>query len=407
MQLTISRTMLCLHMLLLIILPISAQEEPEPPLPITILAIEGHVEYRRPGFETSQVLLPGSQLWATDIIFPDEASQASLLVLCPEGIVRRFLSTELAYNGYLHCGPTDEPLVPGQAGARRALRQRANDLEAAYPYVIFPRSTLVRDQRVTLIWNPIFDANFYDVTVSDTRQSANEPLRVFPSDTHKNDRAEMDILLTSTGGAYEVEVCAFVGLNTFCASDANSEAAQTTFYYVPAPYFEALEASLRRSLSDNDAAYEFSLAVLLSQPVTAALPVDVPDAYYGEAVQHIESLLNSFPDNELAQSPEIYNFLGELYSTVGLTSNAFMTFQKSLDLAEPDTEVAARAAFGAAELAFAPIDLEYYEAALSLYNQILSDEAFAMFLEDFCEKRSVVCMDPTFEDFVWKNDISD
>lgn len=405
MPLKISQTILYVFLLLLFILPISAQEESEPRLPVTILVIEGHVEYRRPGFTESQVLLPGSQLWPTDIIFPNEASQASLLVLCPEGNVRRFLSMELVGNSYLRCDSSDEPFVPGQAGTRRALSQRTNDQMATYPYVIYPRATLVRDPHITLIWNPVFDASFYDITVSDAQQATIEPLRVFPVDVHKNDRAEMVIRLPSPGEPYDIQVCAFVGLDEYCGDGKNSENAQTAIYYMPAPWFEEVESNLRSSLPDNGAAYELSLAVLLSQPVDAAFEVDGPDAYYGEAIQHLEALLDSYPENELARSPEVYDLLGKLYAIVGLTPNALNAFQQSLDLAEPSTEIAARAAFNAAEASVAPDDLDYYLMAMSRYNELLSDEAFAEFIEDFCETRSGICMDPAFEDFVLQNTI--
>src|SRR5689334_22779764 len=90
---------------MILLLPISVfayaqQTSPAQPV-ITIVSIKGNISYSRTGWTTPQALAVGSQLYSSDLIYPE--ANAELDVVCPDGNSQHFSAEMLFPNDVIQC----------------------------------------------------------------------------------------------------------------------------------------------------------------------------------------------------------------------------------------------------------------------------------------------------------------
>ncbi|MCB9451162.1 MAG: helix-turn-helix domain-containing protein [Anaerolineaceae bacterium] len=362
---------------------------------VVVLETQGTVLFLREGWNTEQPVLPGTQLAPADQILAEEMT---MRVLCPNGTVQKFSSGDLSTTNTLSCSSSasDNTLV-ALIGTQTQPIQRGGAENITIPYLIAPRATLVRTARVTLEWNAVFDATTYSLTVRSATQIVHESGELTADDVTNGETAHYALPIDlEPDVSYTVEIC--VTLQTAEHSCTNGPGVATSinaaFYYHPLPELSTIEQNLSNTLGENSAEALYAQALLLSQPWFMSPTGANPLGYYQEAIARLQTLIADYPDSSLAQSPNTYNLLGELYQRVERPLNAALAFQRAGELSLPGSEDAAIAALG--EAATTPDSrqvITLYDAALDQYASFLDDTTFEAQFQSICNQLAGLCLE--------------
>jgi hypothetical protein len=372
-----------------LLLPTVAQEVP--PAAITVIHLEGSIEYSRAEWVVDQPLQIGAQLYVDDFIYPQNAS---LTVLCPDGQLIEFSSRQLQPNSTINCARLrSTELVVSFDRQLRLDVQRGGRQDPTIPYLISPRATLVRDQNVTLRWQHVDHAVEYTLTVFADSAVVWESGSLSPLDVSIQDHVASIALPVALepSKAYSVEICVLLdNLQSGCTSDPGwNTGSNLAFYYDPLEPLAELEPNIDRALGTDTPEALYARAVLLSQP---SLVAGKPMGAYGEAIDLLEAIKRDYPDSAISRSPEYYVRLANLYHQVQLPVSAAQAFASASALAQPDSEVYARATMGLAATAPDPsIVAHLYFKAAEVYEGLLTESAFATFLHNLCTAIGNLC----------------
>lgn len=370
---------------------VTGQTEPEPA--VTILSVNGEIEFIRVDWRDVQPLLPGTDVRVNDLIFPDEAT---LTVMCPDGRPRQFGADELFNNDVIQCPSETDEYVVGATGLQRINVQRGGRQDASIPYLIAPRSTAVRTPSVDLVWNHVSDASDYELTVRSDASVVWESGTLDAETVVMDNQAQVALPLELIPDVpYTVEICVTLANGqSGCTTDPGwSTGDSLAFFYHPETIISDREQSLMQVTGDDAPTALFARAILLSQPIPALSEDDDPVAYYQEAIDLIEELVNDYPEASLSQSPHLWLKLGELYLRVALPRNAASAFEQAIALAPPQTEVFARANYGQALTGQTDDTVELYNQALTSYAAFLQDDAFQDVFRLLCRNMGEICLD--------------
>ena len=352
--------------------------------PILVLKIDGKVEFTREGWTAHQIVIAGTLILPTDLIFPQDAT---LLVMCPDGTVREFLSTDLIPNSHLTCPGNTADYIVGQPGQKRINIRRGGRQSSTVPYLISPRETVVRTPQVTIVWNPIPNVYTYAVTLYNSSGKVWTSDQLDPAKVSDGSIASVTLpqsLQEKT--PYTVEICTlFNDTRHHCTTDADWSAGENlAFYFISTPALNQAEAQVSDTLGKDTPESLYARAVLLSQPVYQ-VAAGTRLGVNSEAIALLERLTKDDPDAAMAKSPAPYALLGDLYRTIDLPLSAAKAYQYAEQLADPGTEAAANAALGLALTS--PDDaasIKYYNQALDDYAAFLTKEAFQARLTELC-----------------------
>ena len=356
---------------------------------IVILQVNGSINYARSSWSVEQELSPGAIINANDIIFP---LSASLLVMCPDGRTRNFLEAELFPNDIIRCEADPADFIIGTTGSLRVRIQRGGRQDFSVPYLISPRATAVRHPMVDLVWNPVLNAQFYTLTLTSGSVIVWESGLLDATQVTQGSIAWAALPVElEANTSYMLEICvAFTDLQRMCTTDPGASAdVDTAFRYIPSPLVDERLQQLVDDLGSDSAEALYAQAILLGQPVSG----DNLQAYYNEAITLLEDLLAKHPDSDLATSAEIYTQLGTLYQAVYLPLNATRAYNQALELANPATEVAAKAAIGRASTTVAGDEIDFYNLALESYASFLSEPSFLEEFRGICRSIGDICND--------------
>jgi hypothetical protein len=375
----------------LVVGPVAAQEVDIARAPtMVVLDVEGQIDFARAGWALVQPLQAGTLVHVKDFVYSD--GDAVVLVMCPDGSTREFLSSELLPVDVLDCHSDPSNAIIGDPGSQRLLIQRGGRQDPTIPYLIAPRATVVRSEQVTLRWNAVPAVDHYTVTVrgsGDTWQSAD----LDPADVVQGDEATLELpIVLQPDVPYTVEICVlFDDMRQGCTSDPGWSSGDVAFYYKETPVLDAAETRLIRGLGEETPESLYARAVLFSQPVFEIAP-DLPVGAYQDAVELLTRLLRAYPDSALASSPELYNLLGELYRRMALPINAARAYEQAAALATPHTEAAATAALGRAMTTPAGDEVALYSEALEHYAAFMNHAAFDEQFASICKQAGGLCL---------------
>jgi hypothetical protein len=384
-------TFMILCLVLIIVTPAGAQTGRATHTPVMVaLMIEGGIDFARAGWTVSQPLVAGTLLNVNDVIFPNPG--ATLLVMCPDGSAREFLPSELMPNDIVDCRLDPSMYIVGDMGTRHAIIQRGGRQDPTIPYLITPRATVVRESHVKLRWNAVQDVEYYMVTV---RGGGGiwQSNKLGPEDVVQDGLASLEPPITlQEDTPYTVDICVlFEDMREGCTTDPGWSSGDVAFYYHPNPALDQAEERLIAGLGENTPEALYARAVLLGQPLFET-PSGVSIGVYDEAVALLERITEEYPESALAESPELYNLLGEWYRRVALPLSAARAYEQAADLAAPDTEAAARAALGRAITTPAGNEVALYSEALDDYEAFLSEDAFTERFADICAQAGGLCL---------------
>lgn len=358
---------------------------------VTVLELEGTLNMSRPGWREPKQVLPGTLITAADTVFSENAE---LQVMCPDGSVELILPTDLLPVDTIRCDVDPSTYIVGTEGERRVRVTRGGREDPTIPYLVAPRATVVSTQEVILRWYSPLDVLEYGLTVRADGDVAWSVERISPADVVDGEIASLALPLTLERDiAYTVEICVvFEDLREGCTSDPGWAAgADTAFYYEPAPTRMAATQRIASQLSPNDPKTLYATAVLLSQTVFE-VGDGLPIGYYDEAIQALNRIFNEFPESALANSPETYNLLGNLYYSVNLPRSSARNYQQALDIASFGTEAAANAALGRARTAGSNA-IEFYDLAVENYAELLNEADFQRRIQTLCDTIGDLCID--------------
>lgn len=380
--------------LLLLVGPALNQTESVDSPVVTVLSIiSGGATYLREGMAAPEAILPGTLLHVEDEIILQDAV---LQVQCPDNRVITFSGGELFTRDQVNCQIDPANYRLGSLSERRLLIARGGQQDPTIPYLIAPRATIVRTARTDLIWNPLLAVDHYRVTVRGGSAVIWESGELEPAGVVQGDVAQVDLPVNLQANiAYTVEICVlFEDLRSGCTTDPGwASGVNVAFFYRPTPELDQLEADIITELGSETPESLYARAQVFSQAIFYVAD-DVPIGVYHEAIALLEQLRTDYPDSPLAQSPELYNLLGELYRNVNLPRSAAQAFLHGLELAEPGTRSAAEAALGAA-LTIPGDPVDYYNQALDHYEMVLTPDAFAQHLANICTTSGDICLDLT------------
>ena len=390
------RILLVLSMIFVFVFPVLAQETTAASPAVVVLDIQGHIDLRRPDWLVAQTVIAGTFLDpSTDLV--EVADNSGLIIACPDGTIREFLPGQLVADDLIACPEGSTRL--GGIGTQRLNVRRGGRQGPTIPYLIAPRATIVRTPTVELVWNAISDVRRYTLTVR-SEGGLWESEELDPASIVQGDVARLALPITlQPAVAYTVEICVlFNNMEHKCTSDADWESpVGLAFYYVPTPELDALEANFISTLGPISPASLYVRAVMLSQPLFTPPNQETnmpPLGAHMDAINLLETLLAMHPDSALAQSPSVHSLLGELYRRVELRESAARAFQRATELALPDTESAAVAAFGyATTTSDKTLAVTSYNSALDNYAAFLNDEALEARFEQTCKSIGEVCLD--------------
>jgi hypothetical protein len=361
----------------------AAQTAPNSDPIIVVLTVDGGAEYRKPIWNAKQLLQPGTFVSTADFVY---FQNATLSVLCPDASWQVFQPGTLFPNDIIPC-PT-EPVRIGQGDEKRILRQKGGAQGAGAPYLIFPRATIVRTKQVTLRWNAISDAESYTILVIGGGQPVQSD-RLLPADVVQGNVGMWALPIDLTEKtAYSVVICVrYVDMHERCTNNDPEweNNADLSFYYVQTQDLDTAETAVLQEMGSESLDVQlFARAVLLSRDVpisdTKALGV------YGEAIPLLEQLIQTIPNSALAQSPETYLLLGDLYRAVSLPQSSNTAYEKAAQLSEPASEAAARAAL---DLAMVATDtqtaLTHYQEGFQDLEKLLTPAAYDERLKELCD----------------------
>lgn len=362
------------------------------PAAITVLNVSGGITYTRSEFQTALPVQAGQLILATDLITP--GPDAFIQAICPNGNTAEFLATDLNSDRPLPC-PVGGVII-GDPGMTSLRIQRGGRQDASIPYLITPRSTLVRIPNVTLTWNAPLNVEHFTLTVREASTIVWTSDKLPPETVVIDGIAYYDLPVALTPNTpYTVEICVlFTTLRQGCTTDPGwSASVDTAFYYVPDVDIDTQLIEFGTTFEENSAEARYARAVLLSQPVTISNGPDRPIGYYAEAITLLEALLRDTPDHPLAQSPATLNFLGELYRSVNLPLSAARAYQHGVALATPITEPATTAFMGSGMTTPAGDEVEYYTDALETSSGYFTPTAFIRHFEQTCGMIGDICLD--------------
>lgn len=349
-----------------------------------ILNIHNEMSYLRPGWKTPLQAKVGNFLSVEDLVFPQNTS---LLVLCPDGSLKDFVSGELFPNDKLNCAVPREKQVISIDSIQRVNVQRGGRQDPSIPYVIAPRGTLVRSSTLELRWNAPLDVLEYQVRIFSTIGDVLPRTRFLATDVTQGEIARTKISLNlQSNTAYIMEICAtFKNLTSGCTTNASwSAGTNLAFYYVPEPHLGTLllsdlETSIIKSLGENTPESLYARAVLLSQPTDHNL------AFNNDAIDLLNHLISNFPDSQLAKSPDVYLRLGNLYRELELPRSSNNAFQKATQNSDVCTESAAQGYFGLA------MTTTNTNTTVDMLNRSLENQYCLLNLKMFTEEYTNIC----------------
>jgi hypothetical protein len=382
-------------MVLIMTLNNLAQDQPETTPASVVLNIDGTIEFVRSGWISPQPLQVGTMLTEDDLIFPDDAS---VIVLCPDGLSQRFSSVELMPNDTLICDMPSSEYIVGTLGMKRLSVQRGGRQDNGIPYLIHPRATVVRDSHVNLVWNNPQNAEKYGITVREDTEVVWQRDAMLASEVVQGTIGSIFLPLELKADVpYTVDICVtFTNTQQGCTSDPGwSSGVDVAFYYHPSPHLDEKLVVLNKEFGDSDPKSRYASAILLAQPIDELSTIE-PIAYYGEAIQYLETIINKHPNSSLAHSPELYNQLGEMYRSIYLPQTASFAFEQAIAIALTNTESYAQGAYGRALTTPSDQPAVLYDSAIETYHSYLTEDAFVDVFGTLCRTIGEICLDLTY-----------
>lgn len=395
------RRFVILLVLLLILIgtqPMSAQSS-TPLVGSVVLSVENPMSHIRAGWRAPILVQAGTFISVDDLVFPDNTT---LLVLCPDGSLQDFLPGQLLPNDKINCAVPRERWILNIDGVRRLNVQRGGTQDSTIPYLIAPRATLVRSPGFYLRWNALPDALEYRIRIFGDGETIPPSMVYVPQDVTNGDIASVPFPVPlQSGVAYSVEICVTLqNLQRGCTTDAGwSSGANLSFYYEPEPQLGGvplrdLEAAIVTQLGVETPEALYARAVLLSQRSAHS------SGYYMEAIDLLETLIDRHPNSLLAQSPDVYLRLGNLYREIDLPISAARAFQRATQLGgaaqgNPLCSEAIGQAYLGLGLTHPNPDLVagFFNQALENEQCRLSDEPFAAQYDQICTLIGDICND--------------
>lgn len=221
----------------------------------------------------------------------------------------RGLAAEISRNSIAGNAPGELLLLAAECECPETVDDGRGTFDPLSPYLISPRSTLILDDRPTIIrWNEVLGASSYTVSIVTeegeiwTQENVTGTEIVYPGNPP-----------LQPGTYYLAIVVADTG-----ASSQEED--------VPGRTFQLLGASRANSARE---AIAFLDRQQLSRDEKALLQAYLYIGYYLRA-EAIEILENSVAAG--SQNPEIYRLLGNLYEIVGLTPLAEERYLEAIEL---------------------------------------------------------------------------
>lgn len=373
-------------------LPIDAQEAEEPPALAVILKLNGSFAFIRHGWTRAQPLPVGTYV-ALREDFVIAGNDNDLVILCPDMTIKAFrpvlsmdiidCNTEPAYE-IIHNQNTLILNVP-----------RGEVQSPEVPYLVSPRSTLLRSPEVELVWNHPSNATKYTIEVHGNKEIVLPSMDLSVADVVHENVARYTLPFELEPDVwYTVKICRWTANgSSACTSDQDWASSDSpAFMYRPDAESLARLDMLVNQLGNNTPESYFAQAIVLSQPVTVQNRSQSVGYYY-ESILLLESLIRDHQSSMLAQSPVTYYQLGEFYRRIGLLITAQEYFNRAERLAEQNTEIAGLATLGKAMTATGEGATVLYDQTLTIYSTFLDDSTFLDFFHETCQSIGELCLE--------------
>lgn len=234
---------------------------------------------------------------------------AKATVICGDGKKRELAPGPQGCPCTTHCTP--EVCGISFDGSTIGSTRGPDSENGAFPVVISPRKTLLRNLRPTIRWAPIAGARentAYDVTLYGdgmeliwTRKNISETRLTYPVDELALTPGRTYKAVVISGGlSSEQDRTPWLGFSTLTSDKERALAAEE----IKTKRMQLPETQTRFLLSSLYAAREL----------------------YSEAIEQLEDLYNTMKE------PAVGRMLGDLYATVGLNREAEKEYLKALDL---------------------------------------------------------------------------
>ncbi len=373
------------------IAPDEHEKEIQPVNHLLILSTQGDIKYKRNGWENAQSIYAGTLISPMDLIYP-QGDKIYILFLCPDGQVKELLTSDFLSSDVLSCKQQSSIYIFGESGSKRLIIQRGGNQNPTVPYLIYPRATIIKDTHFSIEWNLVANASYYVVTVIGNKEpTISEPL--LPADFVDQNTGKWETSIgLEQGIPYTVEICVYYfNMQKLCTTDPSWSTENTAFFYDPASILTDLETQITSNFTKRETPEElYAKAYSFGQPIFTSPYGQI--GLYGDSIKLINEIIRRSPDSQLAKSPVLFNYLGELYLSVGLPVSANKSFQRAYELSHPGQESFAIATLGLANTSSSQNNIDLYQQALNEFEVFQNDAVSREQLHQVCIDLGSVCL---------------
>jgi hypothetical protein len=298
-----------------------AQANPDSTMQAFVLQSSPTAQVRRAGWTEFTHLSLGAGLQAGDLLDPKDNP---IIVIC--GDLSKQVVTTISP---VPC-PKDRTIIT-QNEMALAGWQRGSLPDPTIPYLISPRETLVASAAPLILWNPVDQADSYQVTVrgedlewSTLIESANAHSLIYPNDAPR----------LQSGVVYTVEIVA-MEQGEILSSSADEEAPDTSFHVIATDQLAQIQPLLDKVHTQIASK---SIADLIDAQVY------IQNGLYADA---LDVLLNTQTSKVTASdflaSPIPELVLGNIYLSTGVQLEADGAYQNAFDLAQNANDLESKA----------------------------------------------------------------
>jgi hypothetical protein len=307
-----------------------AQANNDSPVQAFVLQSSLTAQVRRAGWTEFTHLSLGAGLQAGDLIDPKDNP---IVVIC--GDLSKQIVTIISP---VPC-PKDRTIIT-QNQMALAGWQRGPVADPTIPYLISPRKTLVASSEPLILWNPVTEADSYQVTVRG--EGVEWSMLIHSTDAHSLIYPK-DAPHLQSGVPYTVEIVALAQGITL-SSSADEEAPDTSFYVIATDQLAQIQPLLDKVHTQIAAK---SIANLIGAQVY------VQNGLYADALEVLLSTQASkVTASDFLDSPIPDLVLGNIYLSTGVQLEAEGAYENAFKLAQnaDDLESQALALTGLARL---------------------------------------------------------